>query len=247
MTLPDPTERSAAPRRFVLWDIDGTLVEAGGARRDAFRDAFAAVFGRPAEQLVSMAGRTDHAIALEILELNGVTDAATHIPAFSGALHHALDARKQLIHESGRALPGAHAALEALSRERGVLQSLLTGNIKPNARLKLSAFGLERHLDLEVGSYGSDHELRPNLVDVARAKALRKHGLRFSPDDTVLVGDTPLDVAAGREGGARVVAVATGRYDAQTLKDAGADVVLRDLRDLRRTVAAILGPASGPA
>jgi phosphoglycolate phosphatase-like HAD superfamily hydrolase len=59
----------------------------------------------------------------------------------------------------------------------------------------------------------------------------------------VLVGDTPLDVAAGRDGGARVVAVATGPYGVDELEATGADAVLPDLRDTERALAAILGPA----
>lgn len=225
----------------MLWDIDGTLVEAGGAGRAAFEDAFEAVFARRPERLVEMAGRTDHDIALEILELNGVADGAGHVDAFSRALHEALKTKGALMREQGRALPGAREALAALHGHPGVVQSLLTGNIEPNAALKLAAFDLETHLDLEVGGYGSDHRLRPNLVDIARRKTRAKHGLNFSADETVLVGDTPLDVAAGREGGARVVAVATGKSDAASLDAAGADVVLRDLTDTQAVLHAILG------
>lgn len=226
--------------RLVLWDIDGTLVEAGGAGREAFEDAFEVVFGRRLEHSPAMAGRTDHDIALEILELNGIAEGADHVEIFSRALHDALKARAALIRERGRALPGAREALEALHGEPGVVQSLLTGNIEPNAALKLAAFGLEKHLDLEVGGYGSDHRLRPELVEIARRKTRVKHGLAFSAADTVLVGDTPLDVAAGRDGGARVVAVATGSSDAAALRAAGADVVLEDLTDTRAVLDAVL-------
>jgi phosphoglycolate phosphatase-like HAD superfamily hydrolase len=234
-------------RHFVLWDIDGTLVQTGGSGREAFEDAFSAVFGRPVRRLVAMAGRTDHEIALELLELNDVKGGDAHLDAFSKALHTALAAKRDIIRRHGRALPGAPEALEALAREPGVLQSLLTGNIEPNAAVKLSAFGLERHLDLEVGGYGSDHRMRPHLVDIARGKARRKHGVDFAPEDTVLVGDTPLDVAAGREGGARVVAVASGASDEDELRAAGADVVLPDLRDTRRVLDAVLERSGSPA
>ena len=89
-----------------------------------------------------------------------------------------------------------------------MIQSLLTGNIEANAALKVSAFGLERWLDFEVGAYGSDpHEERSDLVAVARERAAAKYG---EPTGAVLVGDTPLDVRAAREAGARAVAVATG-------------------------------------
>jgi len=102
-----------------------------------------------------------------------------------------------VIRERGRALPGAEAALAALAADAGVVQSLLTGNVQPNALVKLAAFGLDGYLDFEVGGFGSDHRHRPSLVGVARAKAERKYGVAFDGTATVLVGDTPLDVAAG--------------------------------------------------
>ena len=117
---------------------------------------------------------------------------------------------------------GAREALERLDREPGVLQSLLTGNIEPNAAVKLGAFGLDRYLDFEIGAYGSDHHMRGELVAIARRNAERKHGLSIEPAQVVLVGDTPLDVAAAREGGARAVGVATGPFEEEALSEAGA-------------------------
>ena len=125
--------------------------------------------------------------------------------------------------------------------EAGVVQSVLTGNLEPNALLKLASFELDGYLDFDVGGFGSDHHHRPSLVEVARTKAEGKYGTAFDGTATVLVGDTPLDVAAGRAGGARVVAVATGPYGADELAATGADVVLEDLRDTGAALAAILG------
>jgi phosphoglycolate phosphatase-like HAD superfamily hydrolase len=230
-------------RRLVLWDIDGTLVNTGQLGRDAFSEAFEAVAGRApdraTETMVEMAGRTDHAIALEFLALHHL-DGHAHLPAFSEALAAALAAKEGEIRQRGRALPGAEAALAALAGSPGVVQSLLTGNIEPNAAVKLAAFGLDVYLDFAVGGYGSDDPHRPNLVAVARRKAKEKYGVEFGPDTTVLVGDTPLDVAAGREGGARVVAVATGPFGPDDLRTAGADVVLPDLEDTTAVVDAVL-------
>ncbi len=119
----------------------------------------------------------------------------------------------------------------------GVVQSLLTGNLAANAAMKLGAFGLDRWLDLEIGGYGSDpHDARSDLVGVARERAAAKYA---RPDHTVLVGDTPLDVKAAHEGGARVVAVASGPYGTKELEQAGADVVLEDLSDAERAIAAL--------
>jgi phosphoglycolate phosphatase len=231
-------------RRLVLWDIDGTLVQAGEVGRDIFTEAFQAVMGRDADlvaaSMLVMAGRTDPEIALDFLAAHQIDEGETHLPAFSEALVTALAAKAAVIRERGRALPGAEDALVALGREPGVVQSLLTGNVEPNALLKLASFGLDGHLDLEVGGFGSDHRHRPSLVEVARRKAERKYGTAFDATATVLVGDTPLDVAAGRAGGARVVAVATGPYTVEELEATGADAVLPDLRETGRALAAIL-------
>jgi len=232
-------------RRLVLWDIDGTLVQAGQVGRDIFAEAFLAVLGRAPDAAATgrleMAGRTDHEIALELLAAHRIADGETHLEAFSEALVAALAAKAAVVRERGRALPGAEAALAALGRIPGVVQSLLTGNVRDNAVLKVAAFGLDRYLDVEVGGFGSDHRHRPSLVEVARRKAERKYGSAFDATATVLVGDTPLDVAAGRAGGARVVAVATGPFGPDELAPAGADAVLPDLRDTERAIAAILG------
>ena len=234
-------------RRLVLWDIDGTLVQAGEVGRDIFTEAFQAVVGRAPDQVaartLAMAGRTDPEIALEFLAAHEIAEGATHLPAFSEALVTALAAKAALIRERGRALPGARATLAALGRTEGVVQSLLTGNVEPNALLKLASFELDGYLDFEVGGFGSDHHHRPSLVEVARTKAEAKYGTAFAGPATVLVGDTPLDVAAGRAGGARVVAVATGPYGVEELESTGADAVLADLRDTEAALGAILSGA----
>jgi phosphoglycolate phosphatase-like HAD superfamily hydrolase len=234
----------ARSRFLVLWDIDGTLVQAGEVGRDIFTEAFQAVLGRAPDQVavrtLAMAGRTDPEIALEFLAAHEIAEGATHLPAFSEALVTALAAKAALIRERGRALPGARATLAALGRTEGVVQSLLTGNVEPNALLKLASFELDGYLDFEVGGFGSDHHHRPSLVEVARTKAEAKYGTAFAGPATVLVGDTPLDVDAGRAGGARVVAVATGPYGVAELEATGADAVLADLRDTEAALAAIL-------
>jgi phosphoglycolate phosphatase-like HAD superfamily hydrolase len=232
-------------RRLVLWDIDGTLVQAGEVGRDIFTEAFQAVVGRAPDEVAAralvMAGRTDPEIALEFLTAHEIAEGALHLPAFSEALVTALAAKAALIRERGRALPGAREALAALGRTEGVVQSLLTGNLQPNALLKLASFELDGYLDFDVGGFGSDHHHRPSLVEVARAKAEARYGTGFPGRATVLVGDTPLDVAAGRAGGARVVAVATGPFRADELRATEADAVLEDLRDTDATLAAVLG------
>jgi phosphoglycolate phosphatase-like HAD superfamily hydrolase len=228
-------------RQLVLWDIDGTLVDSVRLGREAFVDAFERLTGHPPPRPVSLAGRTDFEIARDMLSGTEVPVDDRLLESFGRALEEAMSARSELLRERGRAYPGAEEALTRLGREPGVVQSLLTGNISPNAAVKLGAFGLDRHLDLEIGAYGDDHHRRGELVAIARAKAERKHGIRILPGQVVLVGDTPLDVIAAREGGARAVGVATGPYEVEALREAGADAVLPDLRDTEVVVTAVLG------
>ena len=141
---------------------------------------------------------------------------------------------------SGR-WPRASDAIAALASS-GIRQSVLTGNIRPLAALKLRLAGLGDHLDLDVGAYGDVHEVRAELVAVARHAARQAYGTDFSGSSTVLVGDTPLDVEAALASGARVVAVATGSYAAADLAAAGAHVVLPDLTDTARRARRRDGP-----
>lgn len=225
--------------KLVLWDIDGTLVDTAGHGRHAFGEAFAAVFGRDADlDAVRMAGRTDHAITMALLEGSAI-EGDGHLERVLEELALALEARRERIAAEGRAMPGAHDALEALAARPGVVQSLLTGNIEPNASVKLAAFGLESLLDLEIGGYGSDHGVRSELVRVAREKAAALRGVHVEARDTVLIGDTPLDVEAARTAGARAVAVTSGPYGVAELERAGADAVLADLRDTNALLAAL--------
>ena len=226
--------------RLVLWDIDGTLVDSAGLGRDAFLDAFERVTGASVTKLVPFAGRTDLEIALDLLETAGLDHSEQLLDDFERALAAAMAERAEEVRERGRPYPGVPEALARLRDEPGVLQSLLTGNIEPNAEVKLAAFGLHELVDMEIGAYGSDHQRRGELVAVARRKALELRGVAVDPADTVLVGDTPLDVAAAIEGGARAVGVATGPYGEHELRHSGADAVLPDLSDLDAVLEAVL-------
>ena len=228
----------------MLWDVDYTLVDAHGVGRYLYDAAFTKLFGRElpaAAAAASMAGRTDHAIALDVLELAGVPDPHGQVGAFEAALASLAPGVTSMVADTAKALPGAHAALRALAGVPGVVQSVLTGNVRQVAEAKLTPLGLVRHLDLEVGAYGNEHEARAELVPLARSRAAAAYGAEFGGEATVLVGDTPLDVAAALATGARAVAVATGQFRAGELAAAGASAVLCDLAGTAEVVAAILG------
>jgi phosphoglycolate phosphatase len=225
--------------RLVLWDVDGTLVDSAGLGGEAFRAAFERVTGVPVTKLVPFAGRTDLEIALDLLETAGIDHSEQLLGDFERELAAAMAERADKVRERGRPFPGVPEALTRLRDEPGILQSLLTGNIAPNAEVKLGAFGLDKLVDMEIGAYGSDHQRRGELVAVARRKAFDLRGVAVDPADIVLVGDTPLDVAAAIEGGARAVGVATGPYEQDDLRHAGADAVLPDLSDLDAVLEAL--------
>ena len=237
-------------RLLVLWDIDYTLVNARGVGSELYTKVFTGLYGRPLPQPGSMAGRTDRAIAREVLALAGLdghdgTDGLDQqLLVFQAALNDTAPAFAARARQVVTALPGASAALAglaALAPGQGPVQSLLTGNIRPMAEIKLAAAGLTRHLDLEVGSYGDLHEIRAELVAPARAAAAAAYGQDFGGTATVLIGDTPLDVAAALATGARAVGVATGHFSTADLAAAGAHAVLPDLTGTAAVVSAILG------
>jgi phosphoglycolate phosphatase len=250
----------------VLWDIDYTLINAGGVGMQLYRIAFAEMFGGEPPIPASMAGRTDRAIALEVLALAGVPDPRRYVAAFETVMAAHAPELADLIRARGTALPGAAEAIAALAMAgaggasgagasgadghwgRAVVQALLTGNIRPLAEVKLEALGLTDHLDLDVGAYGDMHELRFELVEPARRKAALAYGEDFGGEATVLVGDTPLDIEAALRTGARAVGVATGGFSVADLTAAGAHAVLPDLTDTGRVLAAVLGqPLAGRA
>jgi phosphoglycolate phosphatase len=229
---------------LILWDVDFTLVDAGGLGRELYRLAFLATFGSepPESSWPKMAGRTDRAIVTEMLRLAGVPEPRRRAGEFIAAMVLAAPGLADLARERVRALPGAAAAVAAVA---GLpcrpVQSLLTGNIRPLAELKMAATGLGRSLDLDSGAYGDAHEIRADLVHLARRAAAARYHHDFAGPATVLVGDTPRDVEAALATGARPVAVATGGFSGRQLADAGAHAVLPDLRDTGQAMAAILG------
>ena len=234
-------------RLLVLWDIDYTLVNARGVGSELYTEVFTGLYGRPLPQPGSMAGRTDRAIAREVLALaglDGLDGLDQELQLFQAALNDTAPAFAARARQIVTPLPGASAALAglaALAPGQGPVQSLLTGNIRPMAEIKLAAAGLTRHLDLEVGSYGDLHEIRAELVAPARAAAAAAYGQDFGGTATVRIGDTPLDVAAALATGARAVGVATGHFSVADLAAAGAHAVLPDLTGTAAVVSAILG------
>ncbi|MGM1063083.1 HAD family hydrolase [Saccharothrix sp. Mg75] len=222
---------------LVLWDIDRTLVDAGGLGVDWYRTALRAAAGLDMVREPDFAGRTERAITLELLALHELDATEELIARLHDELIDAARRQHALLTERGRALPGALEVVRALAGRDDVVQTLVTGNLVEVARFKLAPFGLDEHLDFDIGGYGTLSEHRPELVLEAVRLASAKHGREFR---AVVVGDTPHDVDAALRHGAVAVGVATGRSSAEELREAGAHVVLADLSDTDAVLAAVL-------
>ncbi|MFI8872527.1 HAD family hydrolase [Streptomyces sp. NPDC055243] len=220
--------------RLVLWDIDHTLISTRGVGRELSAGAFERTLGQPMREQAKIDGITEPVIFRETAKLHGLTTDRGDFERFAEALAEEHLRRVGELRERGHALPGAAAALTALNAA-GVRQVVVSGNVRPVSEIKLSVFGLDTHIDWEAGAYGEDDDLRPALVRLALERAGVPAG------ETVLIGDTSADVEGGHENGVRVIAVATGRSDEAALREAGAEVVLSDLRDTELLVKLVRG------
>ncbi|MEU6229776.1 HAD family hydrolase [Streptomyces sp. NPDC047042] len=233
---------------LVLWDIDRTLLYVGDIDRQVYRETFAEIVGRPAEHLPVPGTGVTMPLAIRSLLLdNGVPESdVPHLVArMVELLPHHLAAHSKDLREQGILMPGVLATLKAVHSQLHLLPTVVTGNLRPNALLKLEAFDLHGFLDTEIGGYSSDDEHRPALVAVAQKRAQAKYGTAFTRSSTVIVGDSLEDVRTGLEGGAPVIGVATGKTTAGELAAAGADVVLDSLEDVPRLLNAITTTTQG--
>ena len=224
--------------RLILWDIDHTLVEFHKLHYELYAEAFETRFGRAPMEVPEMAGRTDRESSVRILEINGISPSRENVSAFWAALVERMQDRQVDLPELGHPVDGAAATLQALAAEREFKQSVLTGNLRLLAEMKLAVFDLDVHLDLSIGGYGEDAANRTDLVSTAQKRFHAKHGRQVKTTDIVLIGDTPLDVKAAHGSGARIIAVATGKSTTSTLANAGADVVM-DRLDPAAVISAI--------
>jgi phosphoglycolate phosphatase len=215
----------AAGETLLLFDIDGTLLDrASGEHAAALREALHEVHGLPVEFTwpISAAGRTDGEIARLLLLGAGVS--AERIDAGADDVRAATVAayvRRCPPDLSGKVVPGITELLAALRDREDVRLALVTGNFEPVARLKLARAGIGRHFDSGQGGFGSDSEDRTVLPAIARARA-GTAGVPFPRERTIVIGDTPRDIACARADGVRCVAVTTGPHPADELGSADA-------------------------
>ena len=214
--------------RIILFDIDMTLIRSQGAGRAALNAAFAETFGiESATENISFDGRTDRAIFSEIIALHRLgADPEAAFRQVSQAYLEGLSA--SLAEHQGVVLPGIEALLPLLQGSHGAI-GLATGNIRHGAQIKLAHHGLWEWFS--GGGFGDATPVRAELVKAGIRDMAALLGIDPDPRDTIVIGDTPLDVEAARQASARTLAVATGSYTVEALRESGADWALDDLSD----------------
>jgi phosphoglycolate phosphatase len=232
---------------LLLFDIDGTLVaRAGRAHSEALAAAIREVHGvdpRDLRDQIGPAGRTDGEIARLILLSLGVS--ARRIDERADDVREAccrIYAQTCPPDLSSSVIPGIPELLAWLAGRDDVQLALLTGNYEPVARLKLARAGVGKWFPSGQGAFGSDSEDRAALPAIARRRAAHA-GVPFPRKHTIVIGDTPRDIACARADGVRCVAVATGQYRVDEL--AAADAVARDAGELRQALEVALADGQG--
>jgi phosphoglycolate phosphatase len=228
--------------RLVLFDIDGTLLRSDGAGRRAMEGALSHVFGSPGDARYHYDGKTDRQIVRELMRREGHDDAAIDARLDDVMVMYLDRVRRELASGARRVtrLPGVCELLDALEARDDVVLGLLTGNIAEGAAAKLAAAEIDIGR-FRVNAFGSDHEHRPRLPEIAQARAREQLGVELGGHAIVVIGDTPADIDCARSVGARTIAVATGRYSTEELAEHAPSAVFSDLSDTDAVVAAILG------
>lgn len=213
---------------IALFDIDGTLIRAGGAGRRAVEAAVSEFVEHPQDvslESMEFAGRTDPWIIQEALAMYGVV--ANERLVLEVLERYVAILPAELARSSAfEVLPGVSALLRGLAAREDLVLGLGTGNAEPAAYAKLSRGGLRSYF--AFGGFGSDHVDRAELLRIGLERGKRFAGQADAR--AVVIGDTPRDVRAAEAIGAECVAVATGGYGESELRAAGATTVVRDLR-----------------
>ena len=218
--------------RLVLFDIDGTMLKSAGVGRASMESALNSVFGTPGSKDYRYDGKTDKQIVREVMTEEGhdhdAIDAQMDevMERYVGGLDERIGSGKYTV----RTLPGIPELLDALEKKEDVILGLLTGNILEGAKRKLAAAGVD-FARFRINAFGSDHEHRPMLPAIAQQRAKQSLGLDLSGDRIYVIGDTPADIACGRELGARAIGVATGFYSVDDLRAHEPFAVFEDLSD----------------
>ncbi len=218
-----------------MFDIDGTLLHTGGAGLSAIYEGLKNAFSleQSVDQMppLNLAGATDAGLAHFLFAHFEIDHSPENEEAFYDSYHRSLSRNlaQHSITNGGHLLPGITELLECLDNHAHLSLGLLTGNIQRGAWTKLEQFEIERFF--HTGAFGDDHHDRNRLGPIAIDRATQHFGCEFLPEDTVIIGDTPKDIACARACGAKAIAVATGTFTIDALAAFQPDHLFENLAD----------------
>ncbi|MFN2616861.1 MAG: HAD family hydrolase [Thermoleophilaceae bacterium] len=219
----------ADDRLAVLFDIDGTLINTGGAGATSWRLAFDELYGVPADiGEFTDTGMTDPAVGRATFE--GVMKRAPGRKEFARLLERRLHYLHQAVEQSEgyQVLAGVQELLPRLL-EHGYLLGLVTGNVEAAAHIKLHRARLNRFYSF--GGYGSDSDDRGELTRIALGRAALVYGETVTPAQAIVIGDTPRDVEGAHAAGIECVGVGSHHFNVEQLRQAGADYTIASLEE----------------
>lgn len=226
--------------KLVLFDIDGTILWTSGAGRRAMEGAMHAAFGAHGPASYRYDGKTDIQIVRESMREAGVPDAMIDAQLEAIMADYLTRLVAELEHPGARLVryDGVMELLDAIEAREDRILGLLTGNLVEGAAHKLRAVGIAPER-FQLGAYGSDHEHRHELPGIAVQRAKESLGLHVEGHQVIIIGDTPNDIHCGRPIGARAIAVATGHYSVEDLRQHDPAFVFADLSDTTAVMRAI--------
>ncbi|MEO6970277.1 MAG: HAD family hydrolase [Chthoniobacterales bacterium] len=226
--------KSSIPKRLLLFDIDGTLIDSGGAGLQSLKDVLQQQFGVTDDlHGVEVAGKTDTGIVHQILRKQEIAVTPENTAAFLDRYLELLAG--ELPQRQGRLLPGVKELLPRLQARPQNVLALLTGNLRRGAHLKLTHYGIWDFF--EFGAFADDHHDRNELGPFAQRRAREKHAIDFAAADIDVIGDTPHDIACGKAIGARTIAVATGSFSRAQLAAHEPDFIVNDFSEVDERIA----------
>ncbi|MFQ5824435.1 MAG: HAD family hydrolase [bacterium] len=216
--------------KLLLFDIDLTLINSGGAGRRSMTLAFEKAFGKQnGFHGVNFAGRTDPLILKDALAYNGLQWEPLKEESFKKAYFGYLKTEIEKPYPRKQIQPGISEILNILSKRKNITLGLLTGNWYQGAMIKLGYFNLTHFFP--IGAFADDSEIREELPQIAVHQFEQKTGASICTENVFVIGDTPLDVACAKPFGAKSIAVATGLFSSKELEEAHPDYLFSDLAD----------------